>query len=343
MERNHSRNATPTIRTHKIPTEILDDLASRFIINFPEKDDIIRVCFQLELAHWFYTDEYVLNESYNLRNCTMNEFSKHMWGHIPFLKRHGDDVDQILENWKQYKMAVPTYGAIMLNEDLTQVVLVQSYWNKTSWGFPKGKVNEFEAPHLCAVREVMEETGYSIADKIDPEAYSTQIINDQECVLFFIPGVPMNTKFKPIAKFEIRGIEWYPLDLLPSSKKDPIPDALHLKYNSLYMVMPFVRSIRQWVASRNRRHDHRRRSTQPTTPNPHKQKAQQTSAGHTSAFTAPKKTGPGRKDSFSEKKAKTEQVPAPYGSMEYMPKAWMNFKVDKKALYQAMDSVLPTQ
>ena len=105
--------------------------------------------------------------------------------------------------------------------------------------------------------------------------------------------------------------------------------------------MPFVRSIRQWVASRNRRHDHRRRSTQPTTPNPQRQKAQQTSAGHTSAFTAPKKTG--RKDSFSEKKAKAEQVPAPYGSMEYMPKAWMNFKVDKKALYQAMDSVLPPQ
>ena len=106
------------------------------------------------------------------------------------------------------------------------------------------------------------------------------------------------------------------------------------------MVMPFVRSIRQWVASRNRRHDHRRRSTQPTTPNPQRQKAQQTLAGHTSAFTAPKKTGPGRKDSFSEKKAKTEQVPAPYGSMEYMPKAWMNFTFKKKDLFQAMDEVL---
>ena len=37
-----------------------------------------------------------------------------------------------------------------------------------------------------------------------------------------------------------------------------------------------------------------------------------------------------------------EQV-APYGSMEYMPKAWMNFKIDKKAFYQALDSVLLTQ
>ena len=38
-----------------------------------------------------------------------------------------------------------------------------------------------------------------------------------------------------------------------------------------------------------------------------------------------------------------EQQDPPYGSMEYMPKAWMNFKIDKKAFYQALDSVLLTQ
>jgi hypothetical protein len=38
----------------------------------------------------------------------------------------------------------------MLNDDLTHVVLAQSYWHKKSWGFPKGKVNEEEAAHRCA-------------------------------------------------------------------------------------------------------------------------------------------------------------------------------------------------
>ena len=38
----------------------------------------------------------------------------------------------------------------MLNEELTHVVLAQSYWHKNSWGFPKGKVNEEEAAHRCA-------------------------------------------------------------------------------------------------------------------------------------------------------------------------------------------------
>ena len=38
----------------------------------------------------------------------------------------------------------------MLNEEMTHVVLAESYWRKNSWGFPKGKVNEDEAAHRCA-------------------------------------------------------------------------------------------------------------------------------------------------------------------------------------------------
>lgn len=35
-----------------------------------------------------------------------------------------------------------------------KALLVQGYLAKSGWGFPKGKVNEDEAPHDCAVREV---------------------------------------------------------------------------------------------------------------------------------------------------------------------------------------------
>jgi len=336
MERNKSRNGTPKLIT-QIPLEILDDLAARFIINFPHKDHT-RICFQLELAHWFYSDEYVPDERTHLRKCDMEEFFKHMFRHIPFLRPHSGDEEfaQIYANWKKYKLSVPTYGAIMLNEELTHVVLAESYWRKNSWGFPKGKVNEDETAHRCAVREVYEETGYNIAEKIDPNMYITKTINDQECGLFLIPGVPMNTKFKPIAKFEIRDIDWFALDLLPSSKNDPIPPGLVFKkpglvmtYNSLFMAMPFIKDIRKWVASQrrqrsHRRDSHRRLSTQSTTPNPQRQKAKARVS-----------------ETLSQPNA--EQQVAPYGTMEYMPKAWMNFKVDKKAFFQALDSVLLTQ
>lgn len=49
----------------KIPSDILDDLASRFIINVPdmELNNLIRMCFQIELAHWFYLDFFCAPES----------------------------------------------------------------------------------------------------------------------------------------------------------------------------------------------------------------------------------------------------------------------------------------
>lgn len=74
--------------------------------------------------------------------------------HIPFLSIHVKNMDDILAEWKQYKMTVPTYGAILLTSDLKHALLVQSYWAKSSWGFPKGKVNENEGPLHCAIREV---------------------------------------------------------------------------------------------------------------------------------------------------------------------------------------------
>lgn len=82
-------------------------------------------------------------------------------------------------------MGVPTFGAIILDETLDhvstqlleasssmlcdferglrrlsklylylKVLMVQGYLAKSGWGFPKGKVNEDEAFHDCAVREV---------------------------------------------------------------------------------------------------------------------------------------------------------------------------------------------
>ena len=85
--------------------------------------------------------------------------------------------------------------------------------------------------------------------------YITKTINDQECGLFLIPGVPMNTKFKPIAKFEIRDIDWFSLDLLPASKNDPCPPELNMTYNSLFMVSRgFITNQRNNSSFYNRYH-----------------------------------------------------------------------------------------
>lgn len=143
--------------------------------------------------------------------------------HLPFLQNLLTDLPQILTDWKAYKLSVPTYGAILLSEDNTHVLLVQSYWAKSSWGFPKGKVNEDEEPEHCAIREVYEETGFDITDRLDPTNFLETVINDQMTRLYIIHGIPIETKFKPKTRYEIRACEWFAITDLPVSKRDTTP------------------------------------------------------------------------------------------------------------------------
>lgn len=50
-------------------------------------------------------------------------------------------------------------------------ILVQSFFAKNSWSFPKGKVNENEDPVKCAIREVYEETGFDCGHLVNPNDY----------------------------------------------------------------------------------------------------------------------------------------------------------------------------
>uniref|UniRef100_A0A672L010 m7GpppN-mRNA hydrolase n=1 Tax=Sinocyclocheilus grahami TaxID=75366 RepID=A0A672L010_SINGR len=215
----------------EIPNGLLDDLCSRFILHIPseERDNAIRVCFQIELAHWFYLD-FCMQNSPGLPQCGIRDFAK--------------DVQKVLEQWKEYKMGVPTFGAIILDETLDNVLMVQGYLAKSGWGFPKGKVNEDEAFHDCAVREVLEETGFDIRDRICQKTYIEQRISDQLVRLYIIPGVPKDTKFNPKTRKEIRNIEWFSVDKLPCHRNDMTPKSkLGLAPNKFFMAIPFMRYI----------------------------------------------------------------------------------------------------
>lgn len=65
-----------------IAADILDDLASRFIINVPddERSNFVRICFQIELAHWFYLDFYCTGEdNKSLTPCGIKQFANHIF------------------------------------------------------------------------------------------------------------------------------------------------------------------------------------------------------------------------------------------------------------------------
>lgn len=224
----------------------ISPLARRFIINVPEtaRQNLIRVCFQIELAYWYYLDFYVSGDN-KLKGCSFTEFAAHVFQHLPFLQPHYPRLQEILNEWREYKQSVPTYGAAILSENNTHVLLVQSYWAKSSWGFPKGKVNEDEDPAHCAIREVYEETGFDLTNYIDPEFYLEANINDQHVRLYVIQGVSRETVFQPRTRNEIKACEWFAISDLPNSKKDSTPKVkMGVNANAFFMVLPFVKRLK---------------------------------------------------------------------------------------------------
>jgi len=236
---------------HTIPVDILDEIAARFIVNLnqEERKNFVRICFQVEEAHWFYIDFYVNKQPHRkLQGGTMRTFTEHIFRHVPFLQEHVDKVEQILEEWRTYKLSVPTYGAIIINTFLDKVLLVQGFWARTSWGFPKGKINQDEEPHICAAREVYEETGYDISDRMNPNCFLERYLNDQTVRLYIVSGVQEDTAFKPIARCEIKDIRWFDINTLPINKGDQnCKDKTGYNTNSFYMVIPFAREIKAFV------------------------------------------------------------------------------------------------
>ena len=230
---------------HTIPNHVLDDICTRFIINIPqhERENLVRLCFQIELAHWFYMD-FICIEDKTLETCSLKQFIQHIFQHISWLRQNLPDIDDIIKSWRSYKQSVPTHGAIILDKEMTHVLLVQGYYAKNSWMFPKGKVNENELPHVCAAREVFEEVGYDISKSIDPSDFIESTFNDQLVRLYIVPGVDrFKTEFQTKTRNEIKFIQWFPITDLPATRNQIVPYAK----NTFFMVVPFVKPLRRWI------------------------------------------------------------------------------------------------
>lgn len=138
-------------------------------------------------------------------------------------------------------MRVPTFGAILLNQNLTKVVLVQGFRNH--WGFPKGKVNEAEEPVCCAIREVFEETGYDISSLVDKDNYIESRVMERTDRLYLVRGVDTSYPFQPQTHFEIKNVKWFRINELPEHKKDTNPAVLKngVPISNFYSVYPYIK------------------------------------------------------------------------------------------------------
>jgi mRNA-decapping enzyme subunit 2 len=236
---------------HKLH-EVLEDLSSRFILNLPdaELDSLERVCFQVEQAHWYYED-FIREQDPTLPTMNLKRFSNSLFHVCPLLSHWGNDHEQTFQSFLAYKTRVPVCGAIMLNETWDKCLLVKGWKATSAWSFPKGKINEMEERSACAVREVLEETGYDLTGQINLSNVVELSIRDQSLSLFIVPNVPEDFPFETRTRKEISKISWYKLSNLPTLKRNRQQQHQQqgngedlLKDNMFYMVAPFLGPLR---------------------------------------------------------------------------------------------------
>ncbi|KAM7267674.1 hypothetical protein ACFE04_009840 [Oxalis oulophora] len=227
------------------PQELLDDLCSRFVLNVPEEDQqsFERILFLVEYAHWFYEDNSVENNP-SLKSFTLKEFTTLLFNNCHVLRPYVAHIDDILKDFTSYKVKVPVTGAIILDQTYQRCILVKG-WKGSSWSFPRGKKNKDEEDHACAVREVLEETGFDVSSLLNKDEYIELQFGQQRVRLYIIPGVKEDTSFAPLTKKEISEIAWHRLDEI-----QPVNDEVITRGVSgikLYMVAPFLASLKSWI------------------------------------------------------------------------------------------------
>jgi mRNA-decapping enzyme subunit 2 len=253
MSTTTDNNHTSSNSSALVPPRIIQDVCFRFLEGVPQdyRKDNMRVFFEIEMAHWFYMDNYCDNQDFpDCKNIGFKDFSRLIFQQCGYLKSRSNQCDKLLDEFYLYKQHIPTNGAIMIDKSLEYVLLVQGYFASTnSWGFPKGKVNECEKPIDCAIREVLEETGYDITGKVNDKRSFSRYTNGKALTqLFVATDTEINFKFQPHANKEIRKIQWFRINTLPHDRNDfDSPAKVNMKPNNFYNVVPFVADILQFV------------------------------------------------------------------------------------------------
>ncbi|KAI9887259.1 MAG: mRNA-decapping enzyme subunit 2 [Watsoniomyces obsoletus] len=242
----------------------LDDLSVRFLVNLPQEDlqSVERICFQVEEAQWFYED-FVRPLDKSLPSMGLRDFCFRIFQHCPLFSQFSQHHHAAaFAEFLTYRTRVPVRGAILLNDDMDHVLLVKGWTKRSSWSFPRGKINKDETDLDCAVREVYEETGYDITEAglvTDEQSAFEMTLQEQNVKLYVFRGVPMDTQFEPKTRKEISKIQWHRVSDLPPSKKAAMQQQQQgregdaaLKSNSFYMVGPFLNVLKKWIAAQKK-------------------------------------------------------------------------------------------
>ncbi|KAF9764034.1 mRNA-decapping enzyme subunit 2 [Nosema granulosis] len=191
-----------------IPLEILDSISVRFLIDIDpfELENSERLLFILEEAHWFLID------NYDVPKIPLGDFISLMMSHNSIRL----NVSKAMQNFVKYRQSIKVYGAIILNKAMDKILVVKEDRRAKNYGLPKGKKSKDEDGVMCATREVYEEIGFDIKNKI----VDIPVTIFDKITFYFVFNVDENTPFKTQMNNEISEITWLEINRLEDLKSD---------------------------------------------------------------------------------------------------------------------------
>jgi len=172
----------------KSMNDALDDVIARFLLVLPSEEvpTYERLYGHIQKAHWYYEDYYVdEDETNSIPSLSGKEFARLMFERCPLLANYKGEHSTFHQDFKKYMASIPVYGALLMNQDMTKLVLVCNYSGK-SWMIPRGKMNEDESPIDCAIREVQEETGFNCRHLISKRTPYIEQKEDSKVARYYI-------------------------------------------------------------------------------------------------------------------------------------------------------------
>ncbi|KAI5175136.1 mRNA-decapping enzyme subunit 2 [Nematocida sp. LUAm1] len=199
--------------------EAMEDISGRFFASLPQEELLSseRLLFRVEEAHWFYEDYY--RKKHNLSYLSLKDFFKKILDYTDVFLGFSD-LNEEFKRFLKYKKSVPVFGALLFNGSMSKVVLVQGYGPARTYTFPRGKICKAESEISCAIREVYEEVGYDITNKVISSLSIEMPTKNRISKLFIILNVPETTHFKTHTHNEIKDIKWIDISYLESTKEE---------------------------------------------------------------------------------------------------------------------------